>query len=76
MITYRLRPDSTQVKLDSDTKTIINISNRDDQKMLGHMTNEEYYNRVAIDAVNWPELTEAAFNASKAEVLAVLNASA
>jgi hypothetical protein len=76
MITYRLRPDSTQVKLDSDTKTIINISNRDDQKMLGHMTNEEYYNRVAIDAVNWPELTETAFNASKAEVLAVLNASA
>ena len=73
MITYRLRPDSVQVKLDSDTKTIINISNKDDQKILGRMANEEYYNRISTDAVNWPELTEAAFNASKAEVLAILN---
>ncbi len=73
MITYRLRPDSVQVKLDSELKTIINILNRDDQKMLGYMANEEYYDRVATDAVNWPELTEAVFNASKTEVLTYLN---
>ena len=73
MITYRLRPDSVQVKLDSELKTIINILNKDDQKMLGYMANEEYYNRVAIDAVNWPELAEAVFNASKTEVLTYLS---
>jgi hypothetical protein len=73
MITYRLRPDLVYVRLDSDTKTIINISNKDDQKILGHMMNEEYYNKVSTDAVNWPELTETVFNASKTEVLTYLS---
>jgi len=73
MITYRLRPDSTQVKLDSELKTITNVVNKDDQKILGHMIGEEYYNRVATDAVNWPESTEEDFNTSKTTVLTYLS---
>lgn len=73
MITYRLRPDATQVKLDSDIKAITNVVNKDDQKILGHMINEEYYDRVAADAVNWPESTEADYNTSKTEVLTYLS---
>lgn len=73
MITYRLRPDATQVKLDSELKTVTNVVNKTDQKILGHMTNEEYYNRVAADAASWPESTEADYNTSKTEVLTYLS---
>jgi hypothetical protein len=73
MITYRLRPDGTQVKLDSDAKTITNVVNKSDQKILGYMTNPNYYNMVSIDAENWPELSEADYNAAKTEVLTYLS---
>jgi hypothetical protein len=73
MITYRLRPDGTQVKLDSEAKIIINVVNKDDQKIIGHMINPNYYNMVSADAVNWPELAEADYNASKIEVLTYLS---
>lgn len=73
MITYRLRPDATQVKLDSELKTVTNVVNKVDQKILGHMINEEYYNRVAADAESWPESTEVDYNTSKIEVLTYLS---
>lgn len=73
MITYRLRPDATQVRLDSDAKTITNVVNKGDQKILGHMINPNYYNMVSADAVNWPESTEADYNAAKTEVLTYLS---
>ena len=73
MITYSLRPDGTQVKLDSEVKTITNVVNKGDQKILGHMINPNYYNMVSADAVNWPESNETDFNASKTEVLTYLS---
>ena len=33
MITYYLRPDGTQVKIDSDNQTVSNIVNKNDQKI-------------------------------------------
>ena len=73
MITYKLRPDTIPVKIDSEAKTVTNVVNKPDQKILGYMTNEEYFTKFTADAETWPDITEAEFNAAKAEVLAVIN---
>lgn len=73
MITYKQRPDTIPVRIDSEAKTVTNVVNKADQKILGYMTNEEYYTRFAADAEAWPNITEAEFNAAKAEVLAALS---
>jgi len=75
MINYYLRPDGTQVKIDSEVKTVTNVVNKDDQKIIGHFVGESYFNRISTDAVNlnWPESNETDFNTSKSIVLAYLN---
>jgi hypothetical protein len=73
MITYRLRPDGIPVKLDSEAKTVVNVVNKTDQKILGYMTSADYYTKVAADALNWPETTEEIYNTAKTEVLTSLN---
>jgi hypothetical protein len=73
MITYKQRPDTIPIRIDSDAKTITNVVNKPDQKILGFMTNEAYYTQVAADAEAWPSITEEEFNTAKAEVLAALS---
>lgn len=75
MINYYLRPDGTQVKVDSDNKTITNIVNKDNQKIIGHFTGTDYYNRVSTDAVNlnWPLSDQSAYEASRDIVLQYLS---
>ena len=73
MITYKQRPDSIPVRLDSEAKTVTNVVNKADQKILGYMTNEEYYTNFATTAEAWPDITEEEFNAAKAELLATLS---
>jgi hypothetical protein len=75
MITYRLRPDGIPIKLDSEAKTIVNAVNKADQKILGYMTNPEYYDKLLADAdkLNWPEITETDYNTAKTEILSYLN---
>lgn len=71
MINYYLRPDGTQVKVDGDNQTITNVVNKTDQKILGHFTSTDYYNRVSEDAINlnWPISNETDFNTAKVFVL-------
>lgn len=73
MITYKLRPDTIPVRIDSEAKTITNVVNKPDQKILGYMSNEVYYANFIVNAATWPDITEAEFNAAKVEVLAALS---
>lgn len=73
MITYKQRPDSIPVRIDSDAKTVTNVVNKPDQKILGFMTNEDYYTRFATDAEAWPSITEEEFNTAKSAVIAAIS---
>jgi hypothetical protein len=73
MIIYKLRPDSIPVRIDTDAKTITNVVNKPTEKILGFMTNEEYYARYVAGAEEWPLTTEEIFNTAKSEVLAALS---
>ena len=73
MINYYLRPDQTQVKIDSDLKTVTNIVNKANQKIIGHFTEESYYIRIAADATTWSESNEVAYNDAKTVVLTYLS---
>jgi hypothetical protein len=73
MIIYKLRPDSTPIRIDSDAKSITNVVNKPDQKILGFMTGEEYYLNYVAVAEQWPAITEEEFNSAKTEVLAALS---
>jgi len=73
MITYKLRPDNIPVRIDSEAKTITNVVNKPDQKILGYMSNEVYYTNFIAIAEAWADTTEAEFNAAKAEVIAALS---
>jgi len=73
MITYKLRPDTIPVRIDSDAKTITNVVNKPNEKIFGFMSNEDYYTRFAADAEAWPSITEEEFNTAKAAVLAALS---
>ena len=71
MIIYKLRPDLIPVRIDTDAKTVTNVVNKPDQKILGFMTNEDYYTRFTADAENWPSITEEEFNIALAEIKAI-----
>ena len=73
MITYKLRPDTIPVRIDSDAKTVTNVVNKPTEKILGFMTNVDYYTRFAADAESWPSITEEEFNTAKSAVLAALS---
>ena len=73
MITYKQRPDSIPVRIDTDAKTVTNVVNKPTEKILGFMTNEDYYTRFAADAEAWPSITEEEFNTAKAAVVAALS---
>jgi hypothetical protein len=73
MITYKQRPDSIPVRIDSDAKTVTNVVNKPDQKILGFMSNEDYYTKFTADAEAWPSITEEEFNTAKTEVLAIIS---
>ncbi len=62
MIIYKLRPDTIPVRIDTDAKTITNVVNKPNEKILGFMTSEDYYTRFSTDAENWPSITEEEFN--------------
>ena len=73
MITYKLRPDSIPVRIDSDAKTITNVVNKPDQKILGFMTNQDYYTNYIAGTESWPSITEEEFNTAKAAVVTALS---
>ena len=74
MIIYKQRPDTIPVRIDTVAKTVTNVVNKPNEKILGFMTNEDYYTRFASDAENWPSITEEEFTTAKLEVIAALSA--
>ena len=64
MINYKLRPDTIPVRIDTVAKTITNVVNKPDQKILGFMSSEDYYTKFTTDAENWPSITEEEFELS------------
>lgn len=73
MIIYKLRPDTIPVRIDTEAKTITNVVNKPTEKILGFMTNEDYYTKFTADAESWPIITEEEFNTAKTEVIALLS---
>lgn len=73
MITYKQRPDSVPVKIDSEAKTITNVVNKPNEKILGFMTNPSYFTNFVVDSETWPSITEEEFNTAKAAVIAALS---
>ena len=73
MIIYKQRPDTIPVRIDTVAKTITNVVNKPNEKILGYMTNETYYAKFTADAENWPSITEEEFNTAKSEVIAALS---
>jgi hypothetical protein len=71
MINYKLRPGEIPIRIDNEAKTVTNVVNKPNEKILGFMTNEEYYIKVSVDAENWPSITEEEFNIALAEVKAI-----
>lgn len=73
MITYKLRPDTIPVRIDSDAKTVTNVVNKPNEKILGFMTNPSYFTKFVTDAEAWPSITEEEFNTAKAAVISALS---
>lgn len=46
MINYYVRPDGAHVKVDTETKTVVNVLNIPTQKTISQIVNEEYYNNM------------------------------
>ena len=42
MIIYKQRPDTIPVRIDTVAKTVTNVVNKPDQKILGFMNSEDY----------------------------------
>jgi hypothetical protein len=74
MIIYKQRPDTIPVRIDTVAKTVTNVVNKPDQKILGFMTSEDYYTKFTADAENWPSITEEEFELAKAAVVEVISA--
>jgi hypothetical protein len=73
MIIYKLRSESIFVKIDNETKIVTNVINTATQKLVSLLiTTEDYYTKFTTDAEEWPDSTEAEFNAAKTEVIASL----
>lgn len=46
MINYYVRPDGAHVKVDTETKMVVNVLNIPTQKTISQIVNEEYYNTM------------------------------
>jgi hypothetical protein len=73
MKNYYLRPDQVYVRIDNDTKEIINVLNHGTQKTLSKLNNVDYYNNIITQASNWTVSDEATFNNMYNIVLSNLN---
>lgn len=73
MINYYLRPGNALVRINTDTKEIVNILNLPIQKTISKLDNEQYYNTIVNEASSWPTSDEQTFNSNYQEVLSILS---
>lgn len=53
MISYYLRTGNVYVKINSETKEIINVVNTTTQKTISKLEDENYYNNIVLQLENW-----------------------
>lgn len=68
MISYYLRPGDVYVKINSETKEIINVVNTPIQKTISKLSDETYYNNVIVQLENWVVSDETTFTTNYNEV--------
>ncbi len=73
MINYYLRADGAYVRLNTETKEIINLVNFSTQKTIPKLNNESYYNTILEQIPNWSVSDESTFNSNLIEVTDSLN---
>ena len=72
MITYLKRPDSSQIKLNSDTKSITTIINNEKTKVITHMDDFQNYDIFVATMSSFTVSDETSFNTTKTAVLTLL----
>jgi hypothetical protein len=68
MISYYLRTGNVYVKINSETKEIINVVNTPIQKTISKLSDETYYNNVILQLENWVVSDETTFTTNYNEV--------
>ena len=68
MISYYLRTGNVYVKINSETKEIINLVNTPIQKTISKLSDETYYNNVILQLENWVVSDENTFTTNYNEV--------
>jgi NADH:ubiquinone oxidoreductase subunit D len=73
MKNYYIRPGGAYVRIDNDTKEIINILNHETQKTISKLDNLDYYNSIMIQIQSWEISDETTFNNMYNVVLSKIN---
>ena len=68
MISYYLRTGNVYVKINSETKEIINVVNTSIQKTISKLEDETYYNNIILQLENWVVSDETTFITNYNEV--------
>lgn len=72
MINYYIRPDQAHVKVDTETKTVVNVLNIPIQKTISQISSEEYYIKMTPEFEKYTPCDEqtylAAFEAARAAI--------
>ena len=68
MISYYLRTGNVYVKINSETKQIVNVVNTPMQKTISKLEDETYYNNVILQLENWVVSDETTFTTNYNEV--------
>lgn len=68
MISYYLRTGNVYVKINSETKQIVNVVNTPMQKTISKLEDETYYNNIVLQLENWVISDENTFTTNYNEV--------
>ena len=68
MINYYLRPGNVYVKINLQTKEIVNVLNTNVQKTISKLNDDAYYNNVTLQVENWQVSDEITFITNYNEV--------
>ena len=74
MIKYYLRNDGVYAKVDENNKTITNVMNLSDKKLLAHFTDPAYYKMIVETQISgWEVSDESAYETNKTQVVSGLS---
>lgn len=73
MKTYYLRPGYAIVRVDSESKEIVQVLNLQKHKRISKLDGNEFYNTIATQVTGWTASDEITFNSTYNEVLSSIN---